>query len=147
MTRAKWTTGAALVAAALLAAAAEPQRWGNAVYASGGVGAESRDELARAVPDANLRVVTAAKGSGAFLAGVDLEVVDDRGVVALRTTLEGPILVARLPSGRYQLRADFRGVRQTRMVQAPAAGTRVEHFYWDDPSVVPFPGSGPSPRS
>lgn len=127
---------AALLGAALTARGADVRCWGEVLYASGGVGVDGREDLLLSLPDPNLRVTTAALRSGAFLAGVVLEIVDDCGVVRVQTTLDGPILVAKLPPGRYQLRADFGGKRQTRLITIPEKGTRSEHFYWVDTSAT-----------
>jgi hypothetical protein len=91
------------------------------------------------VPDANLRVTTAVQGSGAFLAGVALAIVDDCGVSRLETRMDGPIFLAKLKPGRYQLRLTHGGQLQTRLVTVPAKGQRNEYFHW---RVAPASGGG-----
>jgi hypothetical protein len=130
---------ALLAAAPVVVRASDVECWGDALYASGGVGVEEREDLLLKVPDANLRVTTAEQGSGAFLAGVQLEIVDDCGVTRLETILDGPIFLAKLKPGRYQLRLTHGGRLQTRLVSVPARGQRSEFFYW---RAAPASGGG-----
>lgn len=105
-------------------------------YASGGIGEGERDELILVLPDYNLKLVAAAKGTGAFLADVKLIALDARGTKVLDTTLEGPWFVARFPPGRYELQLDHGGATQKRTVTIPAQGRRVEYVYWADASAT-----------
>jgi hypothetical protein len=107
----------------------------GARYVSGGIGASERDEMLLIVPDFNLKVITAAQGSGAFLSGVGLVVLDARGGKVLETTLDGPWLMGRLAPGRYELLATHGGTTQKRMTTVPERGNRVEHFYWAAPGA------------
>jgi len=105
-------------------------------YASGGIGAGERDELVLVLPDYNLKLVAAAKGSGAFLADVKLTALDARGTKVLETTLDGPWFVARFPPGRYEFQLAYGGATQKRMVTIPAQGRRVEYAYWTNASAT-----------
>lgn len=125
----------AVLALALLAGGAvaeEVKCWGEALYATGGVGVDGREDLLLSLPDYNLRVATAARG-GAFLAGAEVEIVDECGIVRVQATLDGPLLVAKLPPGAYQIRIAFGGRPQTRLVTVPRQGVRSEHFFWTAP--------------
>lgn len=101
-------------------------------YASGGIGEGERDELILVLPDYNLKLVAAAKGTGAFLADVKLIALDARGTKVLETTLDGPWFVARFPPGRYELQLAHGSTTQKRTVTIPAQGRRVEYVYWAD---------------
>ena len=105
-------------------------------YASGGIGEGERDELVLMLPDYNLKLVAAAKGTGAFLADVKLTAFDARGTKVLETTLGGPWFVARFPPGRYELELAYDGATQKRPVTIPAQGRRVEYVYWTDASAT-----------
>jgi hypothetical protein len=105
-------------------------------YASGGIGQGERDELVLMLPDFNLKLVAAAKGTGAFLADVKLIALDARGTKVLETTLDGPWFVARFPPGRYELQLAHGDATQKRMVTIPAQGRRVEYVYWADASAT-----------
>jgi hypothetical protein len=87
------------------------------------------------LPDFNLKVITAAQGSGAFLAGVRLLVLDAHGAKVLETTLDGPWLMGRLDPGRYELQATHGDTTHKRMTTLPGKGHRVEHFYWPVPGA------------
>jgi hypothetical protein len=107
----------------------------GARYLSGGVGEEERAEMLLMLPDYNLKVIAAAQGSGAFIDGVVLVVLDARGGKVFETTLNGPWLMGQLPPGRYELLATYGGTTQKRTMTIPARGQRVEYFYWPVPGA------------
>jgi hypothetical protein len=98
---------------------------------SGGIGSEERTEMTKALPDYNLKVTTAAKGSGAYLAGVAIEVRDARGSTVFDSVLDGPWLFTRLPAGTYELRLTYANQTQKKTVTIPAEGKRDAFFYWE----------------
>lgn len=120
------------------AAGAQPalQSAGSIRYASGGIGEGERDELVLMLPDYNLKMVTAAQKTGAFVSDVRLVALDASGAKLLETTLDGPWFVARFPPGRYELQLTLGGVTQKRTVTIPAQGRRIEYVYWPDPSAT-----------
>ena len=132
---------AALLAggAVLSAAALEVRRDGGAQWVSGGVGTDEREEMVMALPDHNLKVLTAAEGSGAFLAAVRVVVRAAGGWTVFETTLEGPWLLARLPPGRYDLVATWGGRSQARSFTIPPTGRRELFLYWTAPDVETLP--------
>ena len=119
-----------LAGAVLPSLAIELERQGEVFWVSGGVSADERDELVMALPDYNLKLLTAAERSGAFLAGVQVLVRDADGRTVLETSLEGPWLLARLSVGRYELVASWGGTSQTRSFTVPASGRREILLYW-----------------
>lgn len=132
------TSTAASLAGAAFALALTGSVWGQlalqgasgARYVSGGIGEEERAEMLLMLPDYNLKVVAAAQGSGAFIDGVGLVVLDARGGKVFETTLNGPWLMGHLPPGRYDLLATYGGTTHKRTLTIPARGQRVEYFYW-----------------
>jgi hypothetical protein len=129
------TIGAGLAALALggtLACAADEavMTSGNVSYVSGGVGEDSLQRMAALARDYNLKLVFAAK-SGNFLADVKVVIRDARGASVLETTAEGPLLLVRLPAGKYEIAATLEGkaVRQT--TSLAATGQRQLVFRWD----------------
>jgi hypothetical protein len=128
-----------LAGAVLPSVALEVQRVQDVYWVSGGVSADERDEMVMALPDHNLKVLTAAEGSGAFLAAAQVVVRDAGGRTVFETTLEGPWLLARLPPGNYQLIATLGGKSQTRAFTAPASGRREIFLYWAAPAVETLP--------
>jgi hypothetical protein len=83
----------------------------GASFVSGGVGVGERNALERRKHDFNLRVVTAAKGSGAFLAGATVKITDRSGRTVLESTLDGPWLLVGLEPGEYTVVASHAGQR------------------------------------
>ena len=99
-------------------------------YISGGVGADSREELLAKEPEYNLKIVAAAT-SGDFLADVKIVIESARKEQVLDTTMEGPILLARLAPGTYTVKATSDAQAITRTVTIPAQGLRQVDFRWD----------------
>lgn len=83
---------------------------GDVAWVSGGVGEESRERLnaLSAGFGFNLKL-TFALASGDYLSAVAVRIVDAGGRTVLETTSEGPILLARLPAGRYECFATVGG--------------------------------------
>lgn len=105
---------------------------GNIAWVSGGVTGDERAELVLQLPDYNLRLVTAARGSGSFLSDVALAIRDAKGGLVLQVTLDGPMFYARIAPGRYDLELSRGGVTQKRTVTIPTTGRREAFFYWED---------------
>jgi len=121
----------AIVAAPVAADEAVTIR-GNVSWVSGGVGEESREHLAALAPGFNLRLVLALR-SGDYLGDVVVAIADADGREVLQAVSEGPIFMARLPPGRYEVTAMTAGVAQRRKV---VVGERqaVLHFRWNAPA-------------
>jgi len=99
-------------------------------YISGGAGADAREELLAKEKEYNLKIITAEK-SGDYLSGVKVVIESARKELVLDTTMEGPILLARLAPGTYTVRATSDGQTLTRTVTIPAQGLRQADFRWD----------------
>jgi hypothetical protein len=102
---------------------------GNISYVSGGVGTESLDTLRSLSRDFNLKLVFALK-SGEFVSSVRVTVADAKGKSLLDTTSEGPWLLARLPTGSYQIGATFGDNAITRKIAVETAKLKVLDFRW-----------------
>lgn len=98
-------------------------------YVSGGVGADSREELLAQEKEYNLKIV-AAETSGDYLAGVQVVIQSARKEQVLDATMEGPILLARLVPGRYTVTAVSDGQTLTRSVTVSAQGLGRVDFRW-----------------
>jgi hypothetical protein len=123
----------------LPSAALEVRRTQDVQWVSGGVGADERAEMIMALPDHNLKLLTAAEASGAFIAAAQVVVREPGGRVVFETPLDGPWLFARLPPGRYELTATWGGRSQSRSVTVPATGRREVFLYWAAPGVESLP--------
>jgi len=98
-------------------------------YISGGAGADAREELLAKEKEYNLKIITAEK-SGDYLAGVKVAIESARKEQVLDTTMEGPILLAKLAPGTYTIRATSDGQTLTRTVTIPAQGLRQVDLRW-----------------
>jgi hypothetical protein len=117
-----------MMAIALLVFSAEA-RAVDVSYLSGGVGADSREELLAKEKEYNLKIV-AAETSGDYLAGVQVVIQSARKEQVLDATMEGPILLAKLAPGRYTVTAVSDGQTLTRTVTVPAQGLGRVDFRW-----------------
>lgn len=77
-------------------------------YLTGGVGEDESMQILARAKDFNLKLVFAEK-AGAYLADVELVVVDTKGHAVLAVKSAGPLLLARLPAGSYRAKATFDG--------------------------------------
>ncbi|MEW1781268.1 hypothetical protein AB0305_03610 [Arthrobacter sp. NPDC080086] len=122
----RYVLTALILAASTHAVAAEPNvvaspeiRFQNEIaYVSGGVGRDERDTMHAMAGRFNVRLNVVAARTGEALSDVDISVADDRGKLRLRVRTEGPLLYMRLPHGRYQMTATYRGAMQTVSVRA-----------------------------
>lgn len=102
----------AAVAGGSAAAAAGPVRGrtaDGAAFVAGGVSAEDRSAMHAERGAYSLWVATVARPSGAYLADVQLRIVEPKSRrVVLERKLEGPWLLAALPPGPYDVTGRFR---------------------------------------
>jgi len=99
-------------------------------HISGGVGEDARQELLAKEKEYNLKIIAAEK-SGDYLANVKVVIESARKERLLDTTMEGPILLAKLAPGTYTIKATSGGRTLTRTVTIPAQGVRQVDFRWD----------------
>lgn len=134
---------AAAIAAGGPAFAVEVEGDGDARWVTGGVGEAERLDMLALLPDYNLRILTAAERSGAFLANVQVVVRDAHDRVVLETVLDGPFLLARLRPGEYEVLATYRGRPHARTVTIPSTGRRELFLYWAVVDVESPPKGAP----
>lgn len=133
-----------LAAVLLICAAALPLQaaervllTGNVLVTSGGIGEASLAQMKAAEANYNLKLVfTLIEGN--YIAGVDVSVVDAAGRTVLRHVAEGPILLARLPPGRYALRATYAGALRERNFSI-GERLRTEYLRWPADAAADFP--------
>jgi hypothetical protein len=130
---------ALVVGAGLLIVHAEPAAGaqpvpplGSAVvHASGGIGDDDPIELEVMRHTHDLQLLFALKGSGAYLADVKVSIYTITGERVLTVPSAGPFFFAGLPSGRYRIDADFRGVLISKSASVKQGGRRDLYFYWE----------------
>ena len=104
----------------------------DAPHISGGTGADERAELLAKEKECNLKILGAAK-SGDYLAGVKVTIESAKKERVLDTTMDGPILLAKLAPGTYTIRATSGSQTLTQTVTIAGQGLRQVHFRWDVP--------------
>jgi hypothetical protein len=125
---------AALLGLAPLAAVAAAndvvvQTAGSVTYVSGGVGAESIDQLTALSRDFNLKLVFALN-SGAYVSDVNVAIADAAGRPMLNATSSGPWFLTKLPAGNYRIAATFAGTSVIRQVVVDAARLSTIDMRW-----------------
>jgi hypothetical protein len=116
---------------------------------SGGVTASEFTDLTQRANEYSLKLVWAAKGSGAYLADVDVKIhaLPSRDLVLQHRT-QGPLMLVGLPPGRYVVTGHYDDVRPgtpadlERTVVVPRQGTQQMVLYFDTADQV----SADSPR-
>lgn len=105
---------------------------------SGGASQEDFEALSAKASDYSLKLLLAAKGSGAYLAYVDVTVrALPSNDVVLEHRTEGPLMLADLPPGRYRVEAQYTDVLPgapnvlRRDVVIPREGLRQLVLYFD----------------
>lgn len=128
----------AVMPPAVLAQSAKPaapppdrvQESGNITFVSGGIGADSRENLAAREKSYNLKLVLTLEGSGSFASDARVTIASAAGRKLLEHVTEGPIFLAGLPAGAYVVTANFRNITHTRKVQVRADRLHTEHLRW-----------------
>ena len=110
----------------------EPQTQNDVTFVSGGVGETERNAMEAMKSDYNLDLLFAVKGTGEFVADVNVRIADAQGNTLVETVADGPFLFARLKPGRYAVLAEKDGhvVRQNARI---SGGKRASlAFYWSE---------------
>ncbi|MDG4595675.1 MAG: carboxypeptidase-like regulatory domain-containing protein [Candidatus Contendobacter sp.] len=98
-------------------------------FASGGIGLSGRDELRALSPQFNLQLMFAMQGSGNYLAGAQVRILNSHGVVVLDATSEGPYFLAQLPPGNYIVEVSTLGQTQRQTARIGQQQSRL-NFFW-----------------
>lgn len=99
-------------------------------FVSGGVGMREREALQMQRAHFNLRVLTAAQGSGAYLADADIQITDAAGHTVLATQIDGPWLYVNLLRGEYRVRVEYQGQVKQQRTRIRAGDHRELDFYF-----------------
>ena len=121
---------------------AQPAPAGVAVR-SGGASDEQFQVLTQAAAGYSLRLLFAAKGSGAYLADVDVTLRSmPGGATVVEHRSQGPLMLAALPPGRYEMTARYTDVvpgspaSVTRTIVVPATGQASVVVQFDTPETA-----------
>ncbi|MDT3670980.1 MAG: carboxypeptidase regulatory-like domain-containing protein [Aromatoleum sp.] len=98
-------------------------------YVTGGVGEGERTAILAIARDFNLKLTFAEK-SGDYLSGVKTVITGGNGRKVLELDSEGPLVLAKLPPGKYRVSATANGREQTRDANVAGTGQQSLNFYW-----------------
>ena len=107
-----------------------PRTEGGITYLTGGIG---RDEAAAMKAEAKrypLSIVLSEGRRDAYVAGARVTIADAGGKTVLDAKPVGPILLVRLPAGRYRIRAVAGGKTLQREAQVSGAGAEQVVLHW-----------------
>ena len=110
--------------------AIQPQTQGDVTFVTGGVGLDERNELNATRANYNLSLLFSVQGKGNFLSDVKIRITDLKGNVFLETVSDGPILFAKLPSGRYIVTVDLNGETYHKTVSVRGKQNTSLSFTW-----------------
>ena len=98
-------------------------------YLNGGVGDEETEAMRRVAKDYPLRM-TFSERDGEFIADVSVTITDAKGNSVFELPNAGPQLYVKLPSGKYNISASFKGKTQSRKVLVSRKGGKDIQFHW-----------------
>lgn len=128
----RWACAAALMCLGLPVHAMERGTLSSQrAYVSGGVGQEEIDILRAERKRYALKLVTAVRGSGDYLADAQVRVWDAHRVPVFDHRLDGPWLLIDLPPGRYDLEVVYGAHVQRRAITIRGGHLHEENFYVD----------------
>lgn len=119
-------------AAAAMNQGALPQaRTENGVaYLSGGIGKSEAQAMRAEAQHYPLSMTFSTGKNNEFLASVPVTIKDSAGKTVLNTVSEGPILLVKLPPGKYSVTAEAYGKTYRRAAQVSAKGDTPLYFHW-----------------
>jgi len=109
------------------------QTQGRVTYITGGIGQEEAAAMRREQPRFSLSLEFIKNAQPPeFLSGVSVVISDQQGETVLRTVADGPILLARIPPGRYMVTATAAEQGQAKQRDVAIAERKPEHvvFEW-----------------
>jgi hypothetical protein len=114
------------------AAAALPQAKTDhgVTYLSGGVGQDEASALKKEMKNYPLSMVFDAGKKDAYLANVDVTIKDKAGKTVLNTVSDGPIMLVKVPAGKYTISAEEHGKTLRRTAQVKAGHDTRVSFHW-----------------
>jgi len=107
-------------------------------FMSGGVGSGERTQMQKQARDYDLDL-SFADAKGHYLSDVKVAITDEHGNQIVDTTTAGPLLYVELPSGKYNVKADFNGHTEEVKNLAVSKGhlrTRLMHWQVTDQTTA-----------
>jgi hypothetical protein len=139
--RTSWRWMTAALAAALCSTGAlaatganlPPEQTSGAVtYLSGGMGKDQQTAIKHAAAKypLELEFFRMGKAPSADMTGVPVTIKDQAGKVVLDTRSDGPLMLAKLPDGKYTITAQNNGKSEVRHVTVAQGKHRTVIFRW-----------------
>ena len=125
--------GALALAFALNAVGATlpPAKMENGVtYVSGGIGHDESAAMKAEARSYPLSMVFSAGKDNEYVADVRIAIRDKAGKAVLNTVSGGPIMLVKVPAGRYSIAAERNGKKLRRTVQVNQRGDKQVNFHW-----------------
>jgi len=124
--------GVALPAAATSMSSSLPklETQSGVTYLSGGIGSSEAQSMKAEAKHYPLSLTFSAGKDNEFLASVPVTIENSAGKKVLDTVSYGPIMLVKLPAGKYTISAEAYGKTYRRVVQVKAKGDTPLYFHW-----------------
>ena len=101
-------------------------------FVTGGIGAAELETLEKGRKNFSLRLLTAAKGSGAYLADALVRITDSGGRTVLDTKADGPWVYVNLKRGDYKVTVTYKGKTQQQATKIHTGDNHEIFFYFEE---------------
>lgn len=101
-------------------------------YLSGGIGKDESQAMKAEQKNYPLSLVFAAGRRDEYLANVPVKIENRSGSTVLDTVSRGPIMLVKLPAGRYRVAATRRGKALQRIAVVKGRGDTQVVFHWPE---------------
>ncbi|MBE0621148.1 MAG: carboxypeptidase regulatory-like domain-containing protein [Burkholderiales bacterium] len=103
---------------------------GAVTYLSGGIGRDEALAMRRAEKNYPLSMVFSAGKHNEYVADVYVTIKNTAGKAVLNTISDGPIMLVKLPAGKYALTAEMDGKTLHRTAMVSGTGDVQKAFHW-----------------
>ncbi|MFT0548190.1 carboxypeptidase regulatory-like domain-containing protein [Allopusillimonas ginsengisoli] len=128
----------AMLSTAAWAQLPQAQTQNGIEYVSGGIGKEESDAFKAAKSQYPLALTFASQAEGspavAYAGNVQVVVRDEHDANVLNVTSPGPLFLARLSPGSYQVFATYKGETQSKQITVTSGSTADLRFLWKRPA-------------
>jgi hypothetical protein len=111
----------------------EQQQQNGVAFISGGIG-EDESRAIQKVGGYNLHMTFSAGSSNEYVPDVNLAIQSARGNEVLNLNDAGPIVLTRLPAGKYFVVAQHNGHEVRNAIDLKDGGVRTLNIHWNDAS-------------
>ena len=117
-------------AASMSASLPKPETKDGITYLSGGVGKSEAAAMKAEEKRYPLSMTFSAAKDNEYLASVPVTIKNAKGQTLLDTVSDGPIMLVKLPAGKYTVAAEAYGQSLRRTVQVKPKGDTPVVFHW-----------------